>query len=292
MADAIRISDIVVADDRSRRLDSAYAMILADSISRHGLMHPIAIRRTPNAKGGKFTLVSGLHRLEALRLTGAQTLEAGQVVIVQGDAAAARKREIEENLARYDLTVLDRAMAVLEMRQMWEAEHGPIERGNPDLKADEDQLGQVGPIGDESAIGTFLQTASDRIGISDRAVKRLVFIAQKLLPELRAALHGRAEADNQSILLRAAKQAPEVQRGALAALTQNPSLPLAEALDAGSVMPKASKDPQTVFYSRAYDTFFRMTPANRRKLLVDLGVPEDMAREIAKAKAAKGGGDA
>lgn len=286
MAEVVKISDIVVPADRSRALDKNYAIVLADGLERDGLFHPIQVRRTPNAKGGKFTLVSGLHRLEAARNLGWAEIEAK---IVEANATEALRLEIEENLRRYDLTVLDRAHAVVEMRRLWEEEHGAIERGNPLLKANSANLSEL-DNGDRE-VGTFLASAADRIGVSARAIERLTFIAQKLVPELRLGLHGRAEADNQSALMNAAKCEPKHQKAAAAKLKAEPTLSLAEALEATTDMPKPVRDEQTVFYSRAYDTFHRMNPPSRKKLLIELGVPEDIAAKISRRKA-KGGDDA
>lgn len=284
MAEFIKISDIAIPADRSRALDKNYSIVLADGLERDGLFHPIQVRRTPNAKGGKFTLVSGLHRLDAARNLGWAEIEAK---IVEANATEALRLEIEENLRRYDLTVLDRAHAVVEMRRLWEEENGPIEHGGDRRSKD-----QVDPLNDgDREVGTFLASAADRIGVSEPAIKRLTFIAQKLVPELRVGLHGRAEADNQSALMNAAKCAPKHQKAAAVKLKAEPALSLAEALEATTDMPKPARDEQTVFYSRAYDTFHRMSPPNRKKLLIELGVPEDIAAKISRRKA-KGGDDA
>lgn len=281
MAEQIKISDIHVPEDRSRKLDRNYAVVLADGFQRDGQFQAIGVRRTPNGKK-KFTLVFGEHRLEAGRILNWLEIEAK---IVEADAKVARRLEIEENLRRYDLTVLDRAHAVTELRRLWEEENGAIKRGNP-------QLDQVDPINEgDREVGTFLASAADRIGVSEPAIKRLTFIAQKLVPELRLGLHGRAEADNQSALLNAAKCGPTHQRAAAAKLKAEPALSLAEALEATTDMPKPERDEQTVFYSRAYDTFHRMNPPSRKKLLIELGVPEDIAAKISRRKA-KGGDDA
>ena len=282
----IALDEIVVTDDRSRALNQSYVPVLADGIARDGLFHPIHVRATPNAKGGKFTLVSGLHRLAAVKTLGWPQIEAR---VVKADQREARRLEVEENLRRNDLTVLERANAIFEMRRLWEEENGAIERGNPALKT---QLDQVDPIAEgDREVGTFLASAADRIGFSEPALKRLVFIAQNIIPDLQTLLHGRAEADHQSLLLRVAKTADEEQLRAVALMTADRSLPLADALDQASLAPKPSKDPQTVFYSRAYDTFTRMSAHYRKKLLVELGVPEDIAAKVSR-RAIKENGDA
>lgn len=277
MSAPIALDDILVPDDRSRQFDRNYALVLAEGLARDGLFHAIQVRRTPNGQR-KFTLVSGLHRLEAARICGWQAIDAR---IVKADGGEALRLEIEENLRRYDLTALDRAHAVAELRRLWEAEHGSIDpKGGRPQKLD-----QVDPVpAGDAELGTFLASAADRIGFSEPAVKRLVMIAQRLQPELKAFLHGRAEADNQSALLKAAKVAPEWQKRALAKMQADPTLELGAAIDQTTPFGKTDIDPQVKYQHRAKDIFFKLQPARRRDLLVQLGVPEDIAAKIARRK--------
>jgi len=283
MGEAISVADILVPEQRSRALDPAYALILSESIGRDGLKHLIGVRRTPNAKR-KFTLVWGLHRLEAVRLLGLSAIDAS---IVKANAEDALRMEVEENLIRYDLTVLDRAEAVLQLRTLWEAEHGPIDPngGRPQ------KLDQVEPVSEESQIGSFVQSAADRIGISQPAIKRLSMIAQKLTPKTKAFLTGHADADNQSALLKAAKVAPEWQKRAIDLMRAEPELGLGAAIDRASPFSPAVKDPQMKRYHRTRDSFYQMLPAKRRDLLVELGVPEDIATKVSRRQPKSDGGD-
>lgn len=55
---SISVSEIVVPD-RIRPVDEDQAQAIASSIASDGLLNPITVRHTPNAKGGKYTLVAG-----------------------------------------------------------------------------------------------------------------------------------------------------------------------------------------------------------------------------------------
>ena len=98
--DMVSIDSIIVGHNR-RTLDEAKVRDLADSISRLGLLNPITLLRTGN-------LVAVLHRIEACRLLGWTEISA---VVLDMDAVHAELAQIDENLARNDLTVLERGAA-------------------------------------------------------------------------------------------------------------------------------------------------------------------------------------
>jgi len=68
---------------------------LAESMQRHGQLHPIAIT-------SKNVLVSGQRRLEAAKLLGWKTIDA--IVLRTDDRAAQLEIELDENIQRSPLT--------------------------------------------------------------------------------------------------------------------------------------------------------------------------------------------
>ncbi|CAF27707.1 hypothetical protein BHOIPH791_15150 [Bartonella henselae] len=106
----------------------------------------------------------------------------------------------------------DRALFVQTYRELWEKKYGEIKRGG-DRKskgkyyslvgddADFVQLEQVIPISytdEENGKGATLSFAKhvvDRIGLSQKSVRRFNCIARHLQPELRSVLRGTALAD-------------------------------------------------------------------------------------------------
>ncbi|HUW70669.1 MAG TPA: ParB N-terminal domain-containing protein [bacterium] len=68
---------------------------LAESMQRHGQLHPIAIT-------SKNVLVSGQRRLEAAKLLGWKTIDA--IVLRTDDRAAQLEMELDENIQRSPLT--------------------------------------------------------------------------------------------------------------------------------------------------------------------------------------------
>lgn len=106
----IALDDIDVSD-RVQPLDEAKAQEIAASLAAHGrLFQPIGVRQTPKgAKGWK--LVFGRHRLRALEIAGIASLTEGiHFGRIAVDAEQARLVEIEENMARTDVTPFSRAV--------------------------------------------------------------------------------------------------------------------------------------------------------------------------------------
>jgi ParB-like chromosome segregation protein Spo0J len=98
----IEIADITVGGGR-RALKEATVKELMESISRLGLREPTTVR--PGV-WGKYVLVDGLHRLEAMKRLGKSTVPC---FVMPDDKRAAEMMEISTNLHRADLTPLERA---------------------------------------------------------------------------------------------------------------------------------------------------------------------------------------
>ncbi|WP_208441997.1 ParB/RepB/Spo0J family partition protein [Bartonella raoultii] len=218
--------DLIVVPERIRPVDDEHAKALAQSMAREGLMNPITVRHTPNAKEGHYTLIAGAHRLRAAELLGYSAIEA---VVVQADKENAALLEVAENLFRNELSVIDRALFVQTYRELWEKKYGEIKRGGDGSnqhKTKKEQLVQLAPIAQiegkdgKGAVLSFAKHVADRIGFSQDVVKRLNRIAQHLQPELRSVLRGTAFADNQAQLLKLAKMEPVAQRRVAMALQQ------------------------------------------------------------------------
>lgn len=109
----VALVEITVPAHRARGLDPAAVDRLADSIQRLGLQTPITLRY--DTETDEILLVAGLHRLEAARKLGWQTIPA---VYTEGDADQARMWEIAENLHRAELNVVERAEHIEEWRRL------------------------------------------------------------------------------------------------------------------------------------------------------------------------------
>jgi ParB-like chromosome segregation protein Spo0J len=86
---------------------------LAASIREVGLLNPISVTRDRR-------LISGLHRLEAFRALRRRTIPAIVLAVSRDEA---QLREIDENLARNDLSLLERAEHLCRRKELYEQLH-------------------------------------------------------------------------------------------------------------------------------------------------------------------------
>jgi len=75
----IEIARIYVPAKRARTLDPARVDALAEDMLENGQTTPISVRLDKKDPSGRFVLVEGLHRLEALKALGEATILAYQV---------------------------------------------------------------------------------------------------------------------------------------------------------------------------------------------------------------------
>ena len=92
---------------------------LAQSIKEVGLLNPITV--TPD-----LTLIAGYHRLEACKRLGWKDIP---VQIMKLDGLKAELAEIDENLVRNELTVLEHAEALKRRKEIYEALHPKSKKG-------------------------------------------------------------------------------------------------------------------------------------------------------------------
>ena len=96
---------------------------LAESIQEIGLLNPLTV--TENG-AGTYRLIAGYHRLQAL-----QKIEAVEVAVrvVTTSDALADLAEIDENLIRSELTVIERGEAVVRRKEIFELLHPETKHG-------------------------------------------------------------------------------------------------------------------------------------------------------------------
>ncbi len=216
MAEFIRVAvSSIHIGERLRPIDMDYAEAIAASMSEHGQISPIMIRKTPAKKGTPYTLVAGGYRTTAATLLGWTEIDA---IVVKADAVEAQLLEISENLYRNELNPLDRAIFVMKYRELWEEKHGKITRGG-DQKSKPQNAGLVFSAGRELS-----KLVQERLGISQDKYERAVSIGTKLDPVLKQAVRGTTAENDQSQLLTLAKLPREDQIAVAAALKHTPDV--------------------------------------------------------------------
>jgi len=167
----IRVGSVRVGK-RMRPLGNIDALVA--SIVEVGLLAPIAVSRDRR-------LISGLHRLAAFKALGRRTIPAIVLAVSRDEA---QLREIDENLARNDLNLLERAEHLCRRKEIYE-------RLYPETRKGGDRGNQH--IGGKSRLNdnvTFSQTAATFTKQSGRTIQRLVRIARLLTPETKRLLRG------------------------------------------------------------------------------------------------------
>ena len=101
-------------DQPRKDFDEQALSELADSIARHGLLQPIAVRATA---GGAYKIIAGERRWRAARLAG---LSEVPVVIKDVTDAEAMELALIENLQREDLDPVEEAMGYRQLMERCE----------------------------------------------------------------------------------------------------------------------------------------------------------------------------
>lgn len=243
--------EILIPADRLRAIDENHAKARAASIKENGQLQPIRVKKTPPAtKPFKpYTLVFGGHRWRAAQILGVTVrAEVGDLSELE-----AKIIEIEENLSRRDLTVLDRALFIARRRELHEEKHGEIKRGGA-------QKANLALWSDE------LTEVADRVGLSTRTLKRADQIARNLQPVLRQRLAGEHVPESQ--LLKLAKMEPERQKKIAASLKSGDAL--GDAINATETKPKAKTSDTQRRLQTVVNAFAKMNAKERKAALQQL----------------------
>ncbi|WP_437277941.1 ParB N-terminal domain-containing protein [Sorangium sp. So ce375] len=199
----IPLTNIEVPKRRARQLRDVTA--LQESIAQTGLIEPIVVRRLP---GSRIVLVSGAHRLEAHRQLGRETILARIVVVSDLEAELI---ELDENLARSELTVLERGEHLLRRKEIYEELHPETRHGGAPGKSG------GGKKAKDATVASFAEDASTRTGLSIRTIQDDVKIA-RLPAAARQAIRGTPIEDQKRVLLQITRLEPDKQTAVAEAL--------------------------------------------------------------------------
>lgn len=195
--------DAIEVSDSARPYSATNVVALANSIRELGLQSPLTVIE----RSGRYLLIAGRHRLEALRILGADKVP---VRVVDLDDVEARLWTISENLHRTELSVTERADQIAEWIRLAEAR---IVSRQVDAK----------PSREEGVIGRprgGVRAASRELGISEPEARRAVKIAS-ITPKARQAARSAGLADNQSALLKVAAAPAEDQVETVATIAKS-----------------------------------------------------------------------
>lgn len=252
------IGQIEIADDRLRPVDAAAVAAIAESIAEHGLIHPVAVRRL---REGRFELVDGGHRLAALVHLGRGT---APVRCWEGPAPAIRLIEIDANLARSDLSDLDRAIHLAARKREYLREHpetaqgkaGALHRHLPNNCATA-----------ETAVAAFVALTAEKTGLNPRRVRKLVEAGEALDPFTAELLRSAPRRVSLNDLIAFAKAPGAAARQAAAvAFGEGRARTVAQALKAPA---RAPKDPVEAAFNILVTAWDRAPAAARKRFLLE-----------------------
>lgn len=168
---------------------------LAKSIKEIGLLNPITITKD-------FRLVAGYHRLTACKKLGWTTIPAN---VVDMDALHAELAEIDENLIRNELTVLERAEQLKRRKEIYE-ELYPETKREANLKQ---YRNEIISFRDQPS---FTEDTAKKTGVSRRTIEQEVQIAARLDDEVKEIIRDTELAGKKTDLLKLARMDKEEQK--------------------------------------------------------------------------------
>lgn len=198
----VEIASVVVPLERARSLSDVAG--LAASIAEIGLLQPIVV-------GRDLTLIAGLHRLRACQSLGWSDIPA---ISVDLEGLRAELAEIDENLIRNDLTVLERGEHLARRKRIYEFLHPATRHGAAKGRAGG---GKIGRSKDER-ISSFANDTAEKIKLTGRTIQHEVQIAEKIAPDVKETIRGTDIADSKTDLLELARLPADKQRAVAARL--------------------------------------------------------------------------
>ena len=171
------------------------------------MMNPITV-------DADYTLVAGLHRLEAAKLLGWTEVEC---TVCELDSLHAELAEIDENVIRTGLSDLELSELLARRKKIYETLHpATIARNLPghasNYVSSSDKL-----TGEEKP---FSQDTAEKMGVSPRTVERHVQIGENLTQEAKEILRGTDRKVTKQNLTKLSRLEPEQQRSAAKQLTE------------------------------------------------------------------------
>ncbi len=168
----IQIFQINVNDGR-RKVDPDAVQEMADSISKVGLLNPITVDQD-------YTLIAGLHRLEAAKLLGWTEIEC----TVSGlEGLEAELAEIDENFVRKDLSDAEFRELLLRRKVIYENLHPETKVGVAQAVAMNRTIGNNVTAPSAVTLKPFVDDTAEKIGKAPRTIREELQIAKHLVPE-------------------------------------------------------------------------------------------------------------
>lgn len=203
----VKISDIKVNPGRRGVLENDIEE-LAFSISEIGLLNPITLT-------GDYTLIAGLHRLEAVKLLGWTEVEC---TVTELDGLTAELAELDENFARANLSPLEIGDLLKRRKDIYEALYPETKAGTAQAIGMNKAKGNNVNCNLQSTRKSFIEDTASVTGSHPSTIARHIKIAAELTPEAKETLRGAKKPVSSATLKKISKLPPEQQKEASALL--------------------------------------------------------------------------
>ncbi|MDX3805122.1 MAG: ParB N-terminal domain-containing protein [Bosea sp. (in: a-proteobacteria)] len=269
------------ATGRLRPVDEAHAQLIAASMNESTLIQPIVVRA--DASGNGLKLIVGGHRLRGANILGWEEIPA---ILIEATDDEARQIEIDENLARKELTALERAEFLAERKRVYETLHP--ETANGKAKKPKTEKGKVANL---ATFARFSKDAAKSTGLGERTIQRSVELAGKLSPDAIAAIRRTKIADNQAQLQALAELEPEQQKVVAGLIATNAAGNIRKAREVAGFVPEggAVREPERLL-TKIEPMLPRMSLADLQALAGMVAARIAAATPPAKPARAKKGG--
>jgi ParB family transcriptional regulator, chromosome partitioning protein len=193
------IADIQV-EKRLREVDAEWAQGLAAMIAETGLQHPVQVMKL----GNSYRLIAGAHRLAAFVALGRSDIPAF-VYEPETDQPELeiRLQEIVENVGRRELSALDRAAHIAELKETFLKLNGETRGGDRKSEKSKRQTLPFWSLTDE---------LSAKMGLGERTIQADVKLFSGLSGASRKAIAGTWLADNRAQLVALSKHSAQDQK--------------------------------------------------------------------------------
>lgn len=204
----LEINKITVKENR-RSVSESKISELSESIKELGLLNPITVEE----KDGKYYLIAGAHRLQAVKKLGYSEIECN--VVSFENSLLSELAEIDENLVRNELHYIDRADELSKRKRIYEKLYPETKKGafNQHTKVLNANLANSKP--------TFVEDTMNKTKESTRSIYRSITRAEKIIPEAKQVIKE--------------KDLPKIQADALAKMNEDEQNIFVEKVKSGEV---------------------------------------------------------
>ena len=184
-----------------READPEAVQKLADSISKVGLLNPITVNQ-------EYTLIAGLHRLEAAKRLGWTEIKC---TVSNLEGLQAELAEIDENFVRKDLSDDEFRELLLRRKEIYESLH-PETRHGGDRKSKKIKSAKCAL----DPAPSFIEDTAEKLSVHPATIRREIQTAKNLTPEAKEIIKGSKVSKTDALKL--SRLAPDQQKKAAAKL--------------------------------------------------------------------------